>query len=495
MCRDEDRLLQIKLIDLGIAKVHEGGDSLTSAGTFLGKVRYSSPEHFKTHEGTEVTAASDLYSFGVVLYELLTGMYPIRGSSMASLISGHLMHPPRDFEKSDPDGTLPEELRKIVLKTLEKNPADRYDAAKPLRAALDPIRKQHPVDEDELTTIFDVPSLTTRKIPVVKPGSTQSRINESFGLSTTPPPGEASDPDADLETSGTIESGSTPDGKNIEKNVALQAQIRALLQGTGKLVEGKHYDDARLQLATVLELDPDNAEAKALLKKAEAADLKLQKRRQDAAANIRRLIDEELLDQAESEIEKAIAHDGAAEIFDELRAGLDTARSAVAERLEKVRAIVGTAKAMMADEKYDDAVDSLIAGLALAPGDGDLLPLLAEAEKGQAAQHEARRRAQEIDETAAAITGHLNARDADQAERAISLARKLYGEEEVFTGLSTQLETLRGELLLEKVEELSERRAKEHGGGRLRSRNLKPRTGRGDGSGPTRDRRPSRRRP
>jgi serine/threonine protein kinase len=456
VCRDEDRDLQIKLIDLGIAKVREGDESLTSAGTFLGKVRYSSPEHFKTHEGTEVTSASDLYSFGVVLYEFLTGIYPIRGSSMASLITGHLMHPPRDFKTSDPDGAIPEELRKIVLKTLEKDPGDRYETAKPLRAALDPIREHYPVDDAELTTIFEVPSLTTRKIPVVKPGSTQSRINESFGLSTTPPPGAESDPDADLETSGTIESGSSPDGGKIAQNAALQAQLSALLRGSGKLVEGRHYEEARLQLATALELDPDNAEAKKLLKKAEAADQKLQKRRQDAAAKIRQLIDAESFVEAESEIEKAVSHDGASGIFDELRTALDDAKVAVAERDAKVRDIADTARALIAEEEFDEAVDSLIKGLSLAPGDKDLTPLLTEAERGQAAQHEARRRAQEIEETVATITGHLDARDASQADRAISLARKLYGEEDVFSVLSSRLDELREELLLEKVRELSD---------------------------------------
>ena len=167
----------------------------------------------------------------------------------------------------------PEELRKIVLKTLEKDPGDRYETAKPLRAALDPIREQYPVDDEELTTIFEVPSLTTRKIPVVKPGSTQSRINESFGLSTTPPPGAESDPDADLETSGTIESGSSPDGGKGSKDAALQARARSATVRVRVSAAAENYNAAVISPLTYLAIyDIDDAPFNATVERVVSAD-------------------------------------------------------------------------------------------------------------------------------------------------------------------------------------------------------------------------------
>src|SRR5689334_3661256 len=109
LTRDMDGHPQIKLIDLGIAKAfgaNIGGNTgdLTTTGIFLGKPRYASPEQFGTNP---LDARSDLYSFGVVLYELLTGQCPISGKDPASYMAGHLLRPPLPFEESDPRGRVP----------------------------------------------------------------------------------------------------------------------------------------------------------------------------------------------------------------------------------------------------------------------------------------------------------------------------------------------------------------------------------------------------
>ena len=142
MTRDEDLVPQIKLIDLGIAKDRDEEDALTSEGTFLGKVRYSSPEQFRTQEGSRSGPVADLYSFGVVLYELLTGTYPIKGSNIASLISGHLTHPPLDFELSDPTGEVPEELcEKSCSRRSRKSPNDDSNRRRSSERRLHPFAR------------------------------------------------------------------------------------------------------------------------------------------------------------------------------------------------------------------------------------------------------------------------------------------------------------------------------------------------------------------
>jgi serine/threonine protein kinase len=457
--RDDEGRLQVKLIDLGIAKVRGGDDSLTSEGTFLGKVRYSSPEHFKTQEGSGVKAASDLYSFGVVLYEMLTGAYPIKGTSVASLISGHLMHPPLEFKESDPDGRIPDELREVVQKSLEKNPKKRYGSSESFIKALQPWIDSHPLDEDEFQTIFDLPTLTTHKIRTVKkPGSTQSRIDRSFGLSTTPPPGAQSE--TEFETSGTVETDGTP-ARPAVKDDSKQAQIRALLVGAGKLAEAEHFDEARMQLASLLEIDQENADALELLEEIDAADVVRQQKRQDAADSVRLLIRAESFDQASTQLRKAIKELGQAEVFEKVGGQLENGRNAYEARIKKLNDILEQAATLIENEAFEEAVPLLREGLDLEPGNRELIAKLEQAEKGLEALLDARRRKQEIEGTAVTIAGHIKQRDIDQAEHGLKLARKLYGAEQVFTDLAAELEELRRTILEEQVEALRDRAREE----------------------------------
>lgn len=452
VARDDERALQVKLIDLGIAKVHhEGEESLTSAGTFLGKVRYSSPEHFKSHEGADVSGGSDLYSFGVVLYELLTGVYPIHGSSVASLISGHLMHPPLDFNESDPDGTVPDELRAIVLKALQKNPDDRYPSARSMSEALIPFCAGHPVEEDHLRAVFEVPALTTRKIKTVKPGSTQSRMDRSFGISTTPVPSDISDVDDNIETSGTVETGGVDHAPAKDGGAAKPSQVRALLVGAGKLIETQHYDEARLQLASILEFEPDNAEGQALVKAIDAVDEKMRRRRQEAADGVRAAIAADEMDFAASKLERAIQAHGEAEVFDEVRDELETAKNALAERQRRVAEIEQDSEKLIANGEFESAVTLIREGLGLEPNHHKLKNQLKTAESGLAAEIEARRRQREIDDTAHSINDHIDNDRVAEAEQALVLAVKLYGREEVFNELEQKLEELRQRILLERI--------------------------------------------
>src|SRR6266852_5075892 len=132
LTRDSEGKQLIKLIDLGITKSVESTQNLTMAGKFMGKVHYASPEQF----GGDVDQRSDLYSFGVVLYELLTHTRPIEGKDYLSIITGHLTKPPRPFSETDPEGRIPSGLRKVIFKALEKDPANRFQNADEFAAAI-----------------------------------------------------------------------------------------------------------------------------------------------------------------------------------------------------------------------------------------------------------------------------------------------------------------------------------------------------------------------
>ncbi len=206
LTRDEDGSPLVKLIDLGVAKALEGGSSFTVAGTFLGKVRYASPEQFRSQEGVQVEPRSDLYSFGVVLYQLLTGALPMRGSSLSSLIAGHLLEPPIPFSATDAEGRVPQDLRELVLQALAKKPEDRPASAGAFIHALEGIQERFPLDQAEVDRVLTAPDLHTTKLSVVKPGSTQDRLDEQFQLIATALPKERADwVDARLEADAGIE--------------------------------------------------------------------------------------------------------------------------------------------------------------------------------------------------------------------------------------------------------------------------------------------------
>ena len=127
---DEDGRPQLKLIDLGIAKPLDNTINLTSTGVFLGKLKYSSPEQLGgLTAGETLDGRSDVYSLGVVLYELLTGRLPFPGDSPRELLAAHLFKEPIPFSVTDPNHRVPEPVRAMVLKAMDKERGRRFASA------------------------------------------------------------------------------------------------------------------------------------------------------------------------------------------------------------------------------------------------------------------------------------------------------------------------------------------------------------------------------
>lgn len=133
MLTTEDGQPFVKLIDLGISKSLESGNTVTATGQFIGKVSYASPEQFGGHIDTR----SDLYSFGVVLYKLLTDTEPFVGENYKEIITAQLFQPPRPFREVAPNINIPEPIQRVIFRALEKEPDKRYNDALEFSAAVE----------------------------------------------------------------------------------------------------------------------------------------------------------------------------------------------------------------------------------------------------------------------------------------------------------------------------------------------------------------------
>ena len=141
---------QAKVLDFGLAKVisrgsgetltgvaaTEGEMNLTSPGTALGTVAYMSPEQAR---GRELDARSDIFSFGMVLYEMATGRQAFSGGTSAEIFDGILNRSPIPPLRLNPQ--IPAELGRIINKSLEKDPGLRYQHASDLRSDLQRLKR------------------------------------------------------------------------------------------------------------------------------------------------------------------------------------------------------------------------------------------------------------------------------------------------------------------------------------------------------------------
>ena len=124
---------QIKIMDFGLAKVL-GGPQMTKLGTILGTAAYMSPEQA---QGMETDHRTDIWAFGVVLYEMLTGKMPFPGDYEQAVIYAILNEEPHELSDD-----VPEALQHIVFRCLEKKTVNRYKSAAQLLAELQKLKKE-----------------------------------------------------------------------------------------------------------------------------------------------------------------------------------------------------------------------------------------------------------------------------------------------------------------------------------------------------------------
>jgi eukaryotic-like serine/threonine-protein kinase len=144
---------RLKVTDFGIARA--GASQMTEAGSIIGTAQYLSPEQAK---GSPVDQTSDLYSVGVVLYELLTGVVPFSGDTPVEIAMKHLSAIPDP--PSSHRAEIPRELDKVVMRALAKDPHERYQTAEEMEEDLARVARGgavSPATEEAATAIISRP--------------------------------------------------------------------------------------------------------------------------------------------------------------------------------------------------------------------------------------------------------------------------------------------------------------------------------------------------
>ncbi len=162
--------LHARILDFGLALLAEGidtggtgGGRLTRQGMIFGTPEYMSPEQIK---GRNADSRSDIYSLGIVLYELLTGTPPFIGVTNAAVLGMHIEDDPAPLDIPDLDAALVAELDRAVRSLLEKNPDDRPQDASVLAAELRTLEKRLP-DPGPAANLLASPGLGTEALGAV----------------------------------------------------------------------------------------------------------------------------------------------------------------------------------------------------------------------------------------------------------------------------------------------------------------------------------------
>src|SRR5207249_2628105 len=143
----------VKVLDFGLAKLAEHSNQVTdkeaatmkvhtNPGTVMGTASYMSPEQAR---GQVVDARSDIFSLGVVLYEMIAGRAPFEGSSATDVLAAILKTEPTPLSRLTP--AAPHELERIVVKALRKDREERYQTVKDLQLALKSLKQELEIEE------------------------------------------------------------------------------------------------------------------------------------------------------------------------------------------------------------------------------------------------------------------------------------------------------------------------------------------------------------
>jgi serine/threonine protein kinase len=198
LVRHGDETDFVKVLDFGLVKnVDDKGEDLTQTGLFMGSPKYMSPEQIR---GERADARADIYSLGVMIYEMVMGKVPFDRPNSVNILMAHVHEAPPPFAEINPNVAVSPLLEAVVMKCLNKQASDRYGSMEELLGAMKTVMDTRSGD---LGTSGENAAYATGKHPalrqsgdtltsltpsgvVVPPGSIQSGINVSSTSTTLP---------------------------------------------------------------------------------------------------------------------------------------------------------------------------------------------------------------------------------------------------------------------------------------------------------------------
>ena len=407
----------VKVVDFGIARVLE--TSKTQTGMLLGTFAYMSPEQY---HGEHADARSDIWSFGVLLYELLAYQRPFKGSTPASLMHGICQQEPTPLHDVAPE--CPEALEKVIQRVLRKSPDERYQSMEELLLDLDPICKGLQAES--------VAALVVQARTLSEQGEySQSRdlLRQALQIDST-----------NTQARNLLEKANT-ELRRILIRPKLQQQVE---KGQELLAQGK-TQEAKIEAEVVLQLDPVFEPAQDLLKRVQE---EMDRNRQIAewieAAEQR--LAQGLLEEAEELLARVLETESSNEQAKALQLQVTNEKAERQKRLQFFEKMQ-QARSLWTQQNYAECIQLLVELRKEFPGDDEIPRLLETAQEDQANQ----KRSQGL----ADVRSMLANRRYDECTALLAELRKQFpGDEEILKLQKTVFEDQRKQRRAQSVAEV-----------------------------------------
>jgi serine/threonine protein kinase/predicted Zn-dependent protease len=348
----------VKLLDFGIARLTQTTSArLTQQGMLIGTANYMSPEQLG--QGADSDALSDIFSLGVVAYELLAGRHPFQASSPVAVMFAITSKEPEPLRKYSPD--CPAALEDVVMRALAKDRDQRYHSAQDIVLDLEPILR-----ELRQKRASQLVAEAERNLAAEQLESANALLREIL----------------DLDPGNTTARRLRDSAQRKLQRRAVKPKIDALLSQGQDFLAGRQFDAARERLDVAFRLDPTDPQIQSLRDRVAAAQAQA-KRTDELVEGARKAFHEKNLTGAYQSVAAALQsdpeHPEAGALLQQIRAEIHHQ-----ERERALREGLTKARASLKVEAFDEALTLLTALQAQHPDSADLQDLKAEVQQRKA---------------------------------------------------------------------------------------------------------------